>query len=97
MSRGLHESAPVFLEQVHETNDETQNKPENCRKKTKREKSLFHNFQKHLVITLKKIVRIKAKPEDGLVGKIAEEMWDIFLKSHLYTKTILHILYGAEQ
>ena len=23
-------------------------------------------------------------------------MWKIFLKSHLYTKTILHILYGAQ-
>jgi hypothetical protein len=49
------------------------------------------------VITLKKIVHIRARPEEGLVGKVAEEMWGIFVKSHLYTKTILHILYGAEQ
>ena len=47
------------------------------------------------MITLKKIVQIRAHPEEGLVGKVAEEMWSIFTKSHLYTKTILHILYGA--
>jgi hypothetical protein len=58
-------------------------------------KSLKHNFQKHTVVTIKKLAKrlpdqLGTSPSDI----VALQMWNIFLFSGIKSKKILVILFG---
>lgn len=63
--------------------------------KDTRIKSLFHNFQKHLVVTLKGNIKLKTSHKRDPVLNLAYKMWRIFTESHLFCKKILHFLFGV--
>lgn len=77
-------------ESDHKEHDETS-------KKTKR-KSIFHNFQKHLITLLKKHFRIGVKTFEGREEcQLAFALWHAFSKTKSYNKKILHIIFGIQE
>lgn len=58
-------------------------------------KSIFHNFQKHLVVTLRTAIRIRNVHKRDPVMRLAFQMWQIFTDSHLACKKVLHFLFGV--
>lgn len=56
--------------------------------------SLNHNFQKHAVVTIKKLTKSLAFGNSP-VELIAMQMWNIFLSSGIKSKRILVILFGT--
>jgi hypothetical protein len=58
-------------------------------------KSIFHNFQKHLVVTLKSSIKFKSSHKRDPVLNLAYKMWKVFTDSHLCCKKILHFLFGV--
>lgn len=58
---------------------------------------MFHNFQKHLVTTLKMGIAInKHNSKNDPTVHLAQRMWRLFQKSNYYSKRILHFLFGVE-
>lgn len=56
--------------------------------------SVFHNFQKHLTIFLRSILKpdqIKNTCEECL---IARDLWRVFYKSSVNAKRIIHVVLG---
>jgi hypothetical protein len=61
-------------------------------------KSVNHNFQKHAVVTIKKLTRGLANSLDySPIGAIARQMWNIFLSCGLKSKRMLVILFGKAE
>ena len=61
----------------------------------KETESFLHNFQKHLVLCLRRIVEVKF--ESGMIEpyhKVAFKLWKQFKKSNCCNKKILHFLLG---
>ena len=61
---------------------------------TGHKESAHHNFQKHTVTTIKKLLRLPVKEEAGDVHECAGRMWSLFLSSKLKTKRVLTFLFG---
>ena len=58
--------------------------------------SINHNFQKHTVVTIKKLTKnIDSAFGYGHIDILAHRMWNVFLTSGLKSKQILVILFGA--
>lgn len=59
-------------------------------------RSVFHNFQKHLVITLRQFIKIKKSNHKKEPETVAMQLWDNFVKqSKVYTKNILQFVFGV--
>ncbi len=58
-------------------------------------KCLNHNFQKHTVTTVKKLMRMKYVNEGSSEEKLAYKIWNIFMVSDIKSKKILVVLFGA--
>ena len=56
--------------------------------------SVHHNFQKHTVTTIKKLLVLKTKGQKGPVEECGHAMWQLFLRSKVKTKRVLTILFG---
>ena len=55
---------------------------------------MFHNFQKHLTIFLRSILKpdqIKNTSEESLIAK---DLWKVFYKSSVNAKRIIHVVLG---
>ena len=55
---------------------------------------MFHNFQKHLTIFLRSILKpdqIKSSAEEAMIAK---DLWRIFYKSNVNAKRIIHMVLG---
>jgi hypothetical protein len=64
--------------------------------KTTKSRSVFHNFQKHLIALLKKIIRIKdVELARYHSGNIARDLWKIFMGMSSFSKKNLHIIFGV--
>lgn len=62
-----------------------------------RPKSIFHNFQKHLIVVLKKLVPIrKYELERCSEGGIAYKLWRIFIETPSYNKRVLQTILGND-
>lgn len=62
----------------------------------KTNKSIFHNFQKQLVITLKSNIKFdKINLKKCPAATLAGEIWTLFLESKNYSKKILHNVFGV--
>lgn len=57
-------------------------------------KSMNHNFQKHAVVTIKKLLKFRQYHEASQAEKLAHLMWSIFMSSGLKSKKVLVILFG---
>lgn len=65
-------------------------------KKSKEDKRcLNHNFQKHTVTTVKKLMRMKYISEGSEESILAYKIWNIFMVSEIKSKKILVVLFGA--
>jgi hypothetical protein len=53
-----------------------------------------HNFQKHAVVTIKKLLKMKYDFNASDPQQLAHSMWNIFMSSGLKNKKILIILFG---
>lgn len=63
----------------------------------KKKKSIFHNFQKHLITLLKKYFRVGHKTVEGAEeNQLAFQLWQAFIKTRSYNKKILHIIFGIQ-
>lgn len=63
----------------------------------KHKKSIFHNFQKHLISTIKKYMNFsKNRHSDLPESKVAFELWQGFMKTSSFNKRLLHIVFGVE-
>ena len=61
----------------------------------KKNKSIFHNFQKHLITLLKKHISIEANTfGDSELKDLALALFQAFRKSKLSNKRMLHIIFG---
>lgn len=57
-----------------------------------------HNFQKHLVVTVRKLGRrVREALEVSGAGSLANQMWSIFLSAGIKSKKILVILFGRAE
>lgn len=62
-----------------------------------RGKSIFHNFQKHLLTLLKKTITIKKYELINVpFGIVAYDLWKVFLRCSVPSKKILFIIFGVE-
>jgi hypothetical protein len=68
-------------------------KNDSASKKNPRLKSKFHNYQKHLIITLRKTIMIE-KHLGHKYSEIVRELWSAFCNSKIYNKSLLRILFG---
>lgn len=59
-------------------------------------KSIFHNFQKHLISTIKKYITFNKNSGDSKEEGIAFELWQAFAKTNSYNKRLLHTVFGAD-
>jgi hypothetical protein len=58
-------------------------------------KSINHNFQKHTVVTIKKLTKnIAFRFDNGNIETLAHQMWNVFLTCGVKSKQILVILFG---
>jgi hypothetical protein len=61
-------------------------------------KSIFHNYQKHLITLLKKIISIS---KNELVhvpfGSCAYSLWRVFLNYCVFSKQSLYIIFGIDE
>lgn len=58
-------------------------------------KSLNHNFQKHAVVTIKKLMKIKCNSACSDAERLANKMWKIFMVINIKSKKILVVLFGV--
>ena len=56
------------------------------KKKRNRKKSAYHNFQKHLVTTVRRHLKTRILKKRGDAPQIVLEMWGLFMKEKVYTK-----------
>lgn len=57
---------------------------------------MFHNFQKHLITTLKLNIKMnKANLKRDLTVTLAQEMWKSFLESRYFSKKVLYFIFGV--
>ena len=57
---------------------------------------MFHNFQKHIITLLKKIVYIRrADISHKLAGARALELWKIFREGRDFSKKSLYLVFGV--
>lgn len=62
----------------------------------RRKKSIFHNFQKHMITLLKNFIRFDdIMTEDGPSQQLAKEIWQAFKKTRCFNKKCLHLLFGV--
>jgi uncharacterized Fe-S cluster-containing MiaB family protein len=60
-------------------------------------RSVFHNFQKHLITVLRKVVSIKkAELSQQPSGNRAIDLWKIFVNLRSSSKKSLYIIFGTE-
>ena len=58
--------------------------------------SIFHNFQKHLITIIKKLVHIGEDTFEGYdCGALARSLWEVFLKCKGQSKKIFHLIFGV--
>ena len=58
--------------------------------------SIFHNFQKHLITIIKKLVHISRDTFEGYeCGPLAADLWAAFLSSKGQSKRIFHLIFGV--
>jgi hypothetical protein len=70
--------------------------PENLRTKAEKQRSVFLNFQKHLVTTLRTRIRMKKNLKNDPTVYLAHKMWSIFERSTYYSKRVLFFLFGVK-
>jgi hypothetical protein len=57
---------------------------------------MFHNFQKHLITTLKLNIKMnKANLKRDLTVTLAQEMWKSFFESRYFSKKVLYFIFGV--
>jgi hypothetical protein len=61
----------------------------------KRDPSIFHNYQKHIITVLKKYCRFGPLTfSQNQYGKAANSLWQVFLKMRTCSKKIFNIVFG---
>ena len=58
-------------------------------------KSAFHNFQKHLVTTIRHSIKIAKLPDNPETRGIEKQLWSFFMKTNRMTRTLLYLVYGG--
>lgn len=75
-----------------------QNFPNSESTPSKKQKSVFHNFQKHLITLIKKFIHL---PKNSLVfepfGPIAHNIWHQFMASGISNKKMLNLVFGSTE
>ncbi len=58
--------------------------------------SIFHNFQKHLITIIKKLVSVNERTfGEQKNGKLARSIWNAFLRSKSKSKKVFQVIFGA--
>lgn len=77
--------------------DQLQEENEGLIQRNSKKTSLFHNFQKHLITTLKSIIKLKAMPHHKKSYlSIAHDIWEYFCRANKYSKRFLKCLLGKK-
>lgn len=64
----------------------------------RRRKSIFHNFQKHLITLIKKFIVLPIDDSDRLrFSDLALVLWAAFMKTRSFNKKILHMVFGLQE
>ena len=58
------------------------------------QKCLNHNFQKHTVVTVKKMMKMRYNSNGSDAEKLAHKMWTLFMTSHAKSKKVLVVIFG---
>ena len=53
-----------------------------------------HNFQKHAVTTVRKLMKVRYHNLESQTERLAHKMWTIFMSSGIKSKKILIVLFG---
>ena len=59
-----------------------------------RQKSPFHNFQKHLITVIKRTTRIEGSHEES---SVVNQLWNAFRKTRSFNKKVLHMVFGVAE
>ena len=89
-----HEKTFEDKEISHESRS-VEERESNSRNSKGDKKCLNHNFQKHAVVTVKKLMRMKYNANGSDAEKLAHKMWTIFMTSTIKSKKILVVLFGS--
>jgi hypothetical protein len=60
-----------------------------------RRKSIFHNFQKHLITLIKKFINFQNSNSSARLSPLALALWDCFMKTRSFNKKMLHMVFGV--
>lgn len=60
-----------------------------------RRKSIFHNFQKHLITLIKKFINLQDSNASTRLSPLALHLWDCFMKTRSFNKKMLHMVFGV--
>lgn len=63
--------------------------------KTHKKRSTFHNFQKHLVTTIRAVIDPSQLGKDPETHHCEIKMWKIFMNSNKINKTLVTIVFGG--
>lgn len=57
--------------------------------------SIFHNFQKHLITVIKKLIQINELTFEGFESsELAVELWQTFMRGRSQSKKIFQMIFG---
>jgi hypothetical protein len=91
----MFEEIPLELN-IKEGNSSTNNEKLEVDHEDERKNSVFHNFQKHLITVIKRLVHFS---KDSLgnhhLGQLAFSLWLAFCKTRSQSKKICHIIFGV--
>lgn len=61
-----------------------------------RKKSIFHNFQKHLITLIKKFIVLPlVTSAEGTGASLMVRVWTAFKKTRSFNKKVLHMVFGV--
>ena len=89
---------PAILEEIPQLIEEEIAQPEErplVVEKAQKKRSTFHNFQKHLVTTIRAVIDPSQLGKDPETRSCEVKMWKIFMNSNKINKTLVTIVFGG--